>query len=255
MWRIATAGRMDRRNADFGSPGHERAFVLVSKSSPDRSFPACRYHWDIESVPIPNRNPTMVRRNIERLAELKELPVQVKAALMLVSAVSFLVGCTSVDVSPSEALGTTAKQLGIDPISIVLQTPARFAVATPGDRYADFKLGLYTQTKTEVDLFEYNSAARTFSRVQTVPLKDIRSVSIATWGMFGQIHQVQLAVADKVVVLNCNNSSDAVGGSGEKTQPVIDRLVAAGVSRGGSAARVLPGELQYYSTPVPILKK
>lgn len=177
------------------------------------------------------------------------------ATLMLAGAASFLVACASVDVSSSEALGATAKQLDVDPASIVLQTPARFAVATPGDAYADFTFGLYAQTKTEVDLFEYDSATKGFLKVRAIPLHDIQSVSVATWGMFGHIHQLQLKFADKVVVLNCSNSSDATGGYSEKTQPVIDRLVEAGVSRGEGVQRIMPEELRYYSPPLPILKK
>jgi len=187
--------------------------------------------------------------------------MRVAAAFVLCSTAGLFLGCTSVDISPTETREITAKQLGIDPSSLVVQTPARFAVMTARARYADFTSGVYTQTRTEIVLLGYDSAAKTFSRDYSIGLRDIQSLSVLTTGMFSHIQQVQIALTDKIVVLDYTNDPNADGGYRESTKPVIDGLMAAGVTHRESASLarpdlwVIPSELQYYSAPIPIIKK
>jgi len=168
---------------------------------------------------------------------------------------ALLSACTTVDVSPKDSLTSTAAQLGVSPSSIVQQHPVRFATSRPGDRYAQFQLGIYTQTKTEVVLFSYEPRAKSFQKVLTLPIGKIDQAAIESWGMFDHLKQLQITAAGAVLAINFNNSSDAMAGSIETTKPPYDSLLAAGVKPGQPYGRVLPSEVQNFVVPIIIPAK
>lgn len=161
-----------------------------------------------------------------------------------------LAGCTTVDVAPTDALAQTTPQLGVDASSIVRQQPARFASAAPGDRYAKFQLGLYTQTKTDLVLFSYVADTKSFQKVLTVPISTIEQAAIESWGMFDHLKQLQITARGVVLAVNFNRSSDALAGSLEETKPAYDSLLAAGVKPGQPYGRVLPAEVRNFAVPI-----
>ncbi len=169
-----------------------------------------------------------------------------------------LVGCATVDLAPAETREISARQLGIDPSSIVVQTPARFALITAGAQYPDFTSGVYTQTKATIELSTYESKEKTFSRVRSVDLREVKRFMIISIGLF-HIQQLQLVVGDKLLVLDCTNDPNSDGGGSEKTKPVIDGLIAAGIAHDDvtsltrSALWVMPSEMKFMT--VPIIRK
>lgn len=178
-------------------------------------------------------------------------------AFVLTGATSFIAGCASIDASPAETLQITARQLGIDASSIVIQTPVRFAQTRPGERYAHLASGVYTQTRTGIELLEYDSKSKTFSKARTVNLHEIRSVRVLSAGLWSQDQQVQLTLADTILVLDCTNDPNADSGGTEKTKLVVDGLTQAGVaherisSLHRPGAWVLPSEEEHWIARVP----
>ena len=163
-----------------------------------------------------------------------------------------LSACATVDVSPTNALSATASQLGIEQSEIVYQSPARFAFASPGDRFARFQLGLYSQTKDAVVLFSFDPSTKAFKQVASVPLANIRQAAIESWGMFNHLKQLQLAVNGSLIAVNFNNSSDAMAGTLETTEPAYKSLLAKSIAAGPSYGRVLPSEIKDFSVPIII---
>jgi hypothetical protein len=172
--------------------------------------------------------------------------------LLALTVVTTLIGCTTVDVSPTDARQATARQLGIDASAIVQQAPARFAQATPGARYANFQFGLYTQTATDIVLFTYSAQSKSFAPVTTIPIKRIQFVAIESWGAFNHAKQLQVVHDGVLLAVNFNNSSDALAGPIEATKPPFDSLVAAGAREGVPNGRVLPSEVRNMVVPLPM---
>lgn len=178
-------------------------------------------------------------------------------AFVLTGATSFLAGCASIDPSPAQTLQITARQLGIDASSIVIQTPVRFGETPAGKRYAHLASGVYTQTRNGIELLEYDSKRKTFSKARTVNLQEIRSVRVLSAGLWSQDQQVQLILADTILVLDCTNDPNADSGGTEKTKLVVDGLTQAGVAHEKTSSLyrpgvwVLPNEEEHWIPLVP----
>lgn len=172
--------------------------------------------------------------------------------IFAVSAVCFSVSsCATIDAS-SSALQATATQYAIPLTEIIHQKPARFAATVPGSRYARFQLGIYIQTTSQLILLSYSNDTKEFTKVLSLPIVEINSASIESWGMFNHLKQLQLTSRDTLIAVNFSNSSDAMAGSIESTKPAYDLLIQAGIQQGTPQGRVLPQEVRNYVTPIII---
>lgn len=172
--------------------------------------------------------------------------------LLSITFINVLSGCSAVDVSPSNALTSTASQLGVEQSDIIYQQPARFALAVPGSRFARFQLGLYTQTKDAVVLFSFDSRTKSFKQALSVPISQIHQAAIESWGMFNHLKQLQITENGRLLAINFNNSSVAMAGTLEETEPAYKSLLALGVAAGSPYGRVLPSEIEGFSVPIMI---
>lgn len=170
--------------------------------------------------------------------------------LILVIAIVGFCACTTITVTPDMVREVTAKQLSIEPSEIIFQGPACFAAVAPGAEYAKFTFGLYSQTKTDVVLFAYTSRTKTFTKVLSIPIKDVKNVAIETWGAFDHLKQMQLSTRDSSIAINFSNDADAMAGYVAETKPPFDALVAVGVQSGISYGRVLPIQVKNFVVPV-----
>ena len=166
-----------------------------------------------------------------------------KIGTALVSVAVMLCSCTTVDISPSDARATIASQLSVDPETIVLQKPARFGVAAPGERFVPFQLGVYAQTKTGIALFHYNAKTGSLINVARYSVGDLDQVAIESWGLFNQWKEMQVFTGGRVIAIIFSKRSDAIASTIEETQPPFDALVLAGVKSGSAIGRIDPEEI------------
>jgi hypothetical protein len=155
--------------------------------------------------------------------------------------ISIISGCASVELDPSKVRAQAARDRGVSENDFIIQEPVRYGIAARGARVAEFRLGIYVQTKNELLLYRYHGKDKAATPDVAIPLSRIENAVAYTWGLF-QAAQLQVVTDIGVIAVNFNNSSDAIAGNKAKTEMAVSKLHAQGVKLGQASYQLIPSD-------------
>lgn len=164
-----------------------------------------------------------------------------------------LLGCTSIPKETETDIGGIASVLGIDASQILYKDAVAYAITEPGEQYARFELGMYIQTSDQVMFARYSEKSGKLFKEVKLPFTAIRYAGVATRGMFNHLQQLRFLVADRVISVNFNNSSDAEAGYKERTQNAVNKLKEKGVLIAEDSPWVYPSSTKDWSLTLPLI--
>lgn len=162
-----------------------------------------------------------------------------KLRLFWVATALLAAGCTVIRHDPIQTRTQIAADLKIQEVEILRQEPVQYAIATRDSTTADFKLGIFTLTKQSVSLHRYTEAGAPMARDIVLPLDRMQGSLAGSFGMFKNLHQLQIFTDLGLIAVNFADNTDKISGDEKTTRDVQAELAHLGVPSATGSAFVM----------------